>query len=162
VKIPLAEDFMICNYKQMEAAQSVWTERRALIWPVLMAGTITWCSGFAVVNVKITAFAPDKVGHFAIYGMLATAVVRLPALARWPVLGAWWAIAITSAYGLGDEFRQSFTIMRMFEWADWLADSLGAGLAVGLYLGWARYRRLLETPLKFKQNQPKTGATVRK
>ena len=92
---------MICNYKQMEAAQSVWTERRALIWPVLMAGTITWCSGFAVVNVKITAFAPDKMGHFAIYGMLATAVVRLPALARWPVLGAWWAIAITSAYGLG-------------------------------------------------------------
>jgi len=145
---------MIGNCSLMDAAQSHWRERRAVAWPVLLAGTITWCSGFAVVNIAVTAFAADKVGHFAVYGTLATAVVRLPALARWPFLGAWWALVLTSAYGLGDEFRQSFTIIRMFEWADWLADSLGAGLAVGLYLHGTSYRRLLETPLKFKRTKP--------
>jgi len=126
-------------------------------WPFVLAGTITLCSGFAAVSVEINWIAPDKAGHFAVYGALATALVRLPALARWPLLGAWWAILLTSAYGLGDEFRQSLTVVRLFEWDDWLADTLGAAVAVALYLRWARYRRLMETPVHFRWAKSGSG-----
>ena len=112
------------------------------------------CSGFPAAVPTFEWLAPDKVGHFAAYGALATTMVRLPAMARWWLLGGWWAILLTSAYGLGDEFRQSFTIVRLFEWDDWVADTVGAAAAVTLYLRWAGYRRLLETPILFKRAKP--------
>lgn len=138
-------------------APNVASKRRDLLWPFLLAGTITWCSGRAVVQIDLAWLSIDKIGHFAIYGALATAVVRLPALSRWPLLGAWWAILLASAYGLGDEVRQSFTIVRLFEWADWVADTLGAALAVWLYLRRPRYRRWLETSIRFKRAKPGVG-----
>ena len=136
------------------APNSKWQKRRDAAWPFLLAGTITFCSGFPAAVPTIEWFAPDKAGHFAAYGALATALVRIPALARWPLLGAWWTVLPTSAYGLGDEFRQSFTIVRLFEWDDWLADTFGAAVAVALYLRWAGYRRWLETPVLKKRAKP--------
>jgi VanZ family protein len=98
-------------------------------------------------------FEPDKLGHFAAYGALATATIRLPVLARWPLLGLWWALPLASAYGLGDEFRQSLTHgIRSPDWHDWVADTMGAALAVTLYLRWSWYQRLMETPL-FKRRK---------
>ena len=128
--------------------------RRETLWPFLLAGTITFCSGYAAVHLENDWLAPDKVGHFALYGALATALVRVERLRRWVLLGGWWAILLASAYGLGDEFRQSFTIVRLFEWDDWIADTLGAALAVALYLRWPSYRRLLETPILRKRPKP--------
>lgn len=84
----------------------------------------------------------DKLSHFCVFGLLATLVVRAPGLKRW-----WWAVAVVSAFGISDEFRQSFTPGRSVEFADWLADTSGAALAVTLYTFWSWYRRLLETPL---------------
>ena len=49
-----------------------------------------------------------------------------------------------SLFGVADEFRQSFTPGRSVEFADWVADSLGAGAGVLLYTFWPFYRRLLE------------------
>lgn len=126
---------------------SRWKPRRETIWPFLLGGTITFCSGYAAVHLESDWFAPDKVGHFALYGALATAIARHPGLSRWPWLGAWWAIVLASAYGLGDEFRQSLTIVRLFEWDDWIADTLGAALAVALYLRWPWYRSWMERPV---------------
>jgi hypothetical protein len=40
------------------------------------------------------------------------------------------------------------------EFDDWLADTLGAALAVILYLRWTSYRRLLETPVG-RRRQPR-------
>ncbi len=125
--------------------------RRETLWPFLLAGTTTWCSGHPATLPEVSWLAVDKVGHFALYGALATAIVRHPALVRWPWLGLWWALPLASAYGLGDEFRQSFTIVRMFEWADWVADTVGAVVAVSLYIRWPWYRRLMEMPLWKKQ-----------
>jgi VanZ family protein len=59
---------------------------------------------------------------------------------------------LASAYGLGDEFRQSLNFYRSYDLADWAADTLGAVVAVTLYLRWSWYRRLLERPL-FKRRQ---------
>ena len=89
----------------------------------------------------------DKVAHFGVYGLLATLVVRL---GRGP-WSAWIALAVVSAYGVSDEWHQSFTPGRSVEFADWLADTLGAALAIVLYRRWAWYRARLETPLGRKR-----------
>ncbi len=54
------------------------------------------------------------------------------------------AALIASLYGGFDEVRQSFTPGRSVELADWLADTLGAWVAVLVYARWHSYRRLLE------------------
>jgi hypothetical protein len=64
------------------------------------------------------------------------------------VLGGWWALILASAYGMGDEFRQNLTHgVRSPDWHDWLADTIGAVVAVTLYLRWDGYRRLMEFPV---------------
>jgi VanZ family protein len=122
--------------------------RRELVWPVLLAGTITLCSGYPAAVPEMGWFEPDKVGHFAAYGALATAIARHPALTRWQTIGAAGAILLASLYGLGDEFRQSLTGgVRQYDLADWAADTVGAFVAVVLYVRWTKYRRWLETPV---------------
>ena len=127
---------------------------REALWPFIIAGTTTWCSGYPATLPEVHWLAVDKVGHFGLYGALATSIVRIPAVQRWPILAGWWALLLASAYGLGDEFRQSFTIVRMFEWDDWVADTVGAVTAVILYLRWAWYRRLMETRLLRRRPKP--------
>jgi len=127
-----------------------------MVWPVVLAGTITLCSGYPAAVPEMKWFEPDKLGHFAAYGVLATAIVRHPALTRWQTLGAAGAILLASAYGLGDEFRQGLTTVRLFEWNDWVADTLGAITAVVLYLRWGGYQRLLERPVRFWRPKPQS------
>lgn len=90
----------------------------------------------------------DKLVHFTIFGLLATTVVRCPGVRRYRN-----AIIAVSLFGIADEFRQSFTPGRYVEFADWLADTAGALTAVSLYVYWARYRRLLEMPLRLFARQ---------
>ena len=129
------------------------TIRRETLWPFLLAGTITWCSGHAATLPEVEWVIPiDKVGHWGLYGALATAIVRHPSSSRWPWLGGWWAILLASAYGLGDEFRQGLTEgIRQYDLMDWAADTSGAVTAIVLYLRWPFYRRLMETPLRRKK-----------
>ncbi len=82
----------------------------------------------------------DKIGHFAVYGLLGTLLCRLGQGWR----GALWAVIATSAFGASDEWHQSFVPGRSVEFMDWVADSLGAVLAVSLYAGWRPYRQWLE------------------
>lgn len=132
--------------------------RRETLWPFFLAGSITLCSGFPATVPEMGWLEVDKLGHFAAYGALATAILRHPAFLRRPVLGAWGAFLLASGYGLGDEFRQAWGGVRMFEWADWTADTVGAAVAVMLYLRWAAYRRLLEKPViqRRKEQVPST------
>ena len=97
----------------------------------------------------------DKVVHFSIYGLLATLVVRLRTGRRAALL----SILIVSLYGITDEWHQSFTPGRSVEVADWLADTLGAALAVAMYTGWTAYRSWLEKPL-WKKRQIEKRATA--
>jgi VanZ family protein len=130
-----------------------FTLQRATLLPFLLAGTITWSSGYPAAVPDLGWLQPDKLGHFAAYGALATAIIRHPKLARWPLLGLWWALPLASLYGLGDEFRQSLNYYRSYDLADWAADTVGATVAVTLYLRWPAYRRLLEKPVIRRQKE---------
>uniref|UniRef100_UPI00404A5C3C VanZ family protein n=1 Tax=Cephaloticoccus sp. TaxID=1985742 RepID=UPI00404A5C3C len=125
------------------------------LWPVLLALTIVVASGRgSVAAPNIIDF--DKAAHFSIYGLLATLVAR----AGFPERRRWWAILIVSLFGLTDEWHQSFTPGRSVEIADWVADTLGAILAVALYVHWQGYHRLLETPLGRKKARVENRAGV--
>lgn len=84
----------------------------------------------------------DKVAHALVFGLLGTLIARTQPPQRW-----WLGMVLASLYGLVDETRQSFTPGRSVEFADWVADTLGAVLAVGLYMRWTAWRRLLEWKL---------------
>jgi VanZ family protein len=128
--------------------------RRDLAWPCLLAGTLTLCSGYQAAVPDIIDI--DKFGHFGAYGALATAIVRIPELKRWRGLGCWWALVLASAYGMGDEFRQSLTHgIRTPDWHDWLADTIGAITAVSLYVLWPWYHRVMEWPVLKKRAKPR-------
>lgn len=132
-----------------------WKPRREELWPFLLAATITWCSGHPAALPEVSGLEVDKIGHFGLYGALATAIIRHPKLLRWPWLGLWWALPLASAYGMGDEFRQSLTEgVRSCDWHDWLADTIGAAVAVSLYIRWPWYRRLMEAPVFRRQKPP--------
>jgi VanZ family protein len=81
----------------------------------------------------------DKNVHAALFAGLAVLVVRA-------LSGGWGrrvtfgvalaSVAIATAYGVSDEFHQSFVPLRQSEAMDVLADAAGAGAAAfGLY-GW--------------------------
>lgn len=114
---------------------------RRWIWPLLLATTIVMASGRSqvaappVVNI-------DKLSHFAVFGLLATLFARTQPPRRW-----WWGVVLASAFGISDEWHQSFTPGRSVEFADWVADTTGAIVAVSVYARWAFYRRALERNL---------------
>ncbi len=111
---------------------------------LLLASMIVLASGRSQVAAPPGVPGVDKIGHFAVFGLLATLVVRSPGWRRaWPLSAA----ALVSFFGMSDEFHQSFTPGRFVEFADWVADTLGAALAVTLYCKWTLYRRALEWSL---------------
>jgi VanZ family protein len=86
---------------------------------------------------------PDKLVHGALYGVLAWLLHRafdqgasLPAARRTGLL----VFTIASLFGAVDEWHQEFLPGRSAETADWIADSIGAGIAV-LAFQTARRRR---------------------
>ncbi|MDB6095316.1 MAG: VanZ family protein [Verrucomicrobia bacterium] len=118
----------------------------AWIWPVALATTIFFASARS--HVAGPAFqSSDKIVHFLVYGLLGSLVCRLGQ--GWRSVG--WAVLIVSGFGATDEWHQYYTPGRSAEVADWVADTLGAALATSLYVGWPRYRRLLEFPLGRKR-----------
>lgn len=123
------------------------TERARWAYPLALAAVIVFASSQSHVP-GVGAPGGDKVIHFAVFGLLATLTVR-----ALPRSVAWFAVVAVSLFGATDEWHQSFTPGRQMDWADWVADTLGALVAVLAYLRWAAYRRLLETRM---------GATSRK
>jgi VanZ family protein len=130
-------------------------ERWAVAWPLVLTAVVTWESVSAVPSVGPPWLSFDKLAHFGVFGLLATTIARLEAAKRWPLLGPLWAIILVSVYGMAIEILQSFTPMRSMEYGDWVADTLGAALAVVLYLRWTWYRRLLERPAGWRRRQPR-------
>jgi len=83
-------------------------------------------------------------GHAIGYALLAALVLRALAGAKWEhVRGAlaWRALLFSSAYGITDEFHQSFVSNRTPDALDWAADTAGAAFAVLLVMRIALARR---------------------
>lgn len=85
----------------------------------------------------------DKGVHACVYAVLAALLLRG---ARWPRgVQAWWAACSASVYGISDELHQYFVPGRSCDVFDWVADTTGACLCVGL---WLRLHPWLHTRLQ--------------
>ena len=83
-------------------------------------------------------------GHVLGYALLGTLILRALARAEWGHVGgalAWRALLVSSAYGVTDEFHQSFVRSRTPDVLDWMADTAGAAFAVLLVMRIALARR---------------------
>lgn len=83
-------------------------------------------------------------GHFVGYALLGALALRGFARARWGGVAnapAAWAVVVSSAYGITDEFHQSFVPGRQASVEDWVADTLGALTGVLLAMLAARVIR---------------------
>jgi VanZ family protein len=87
---------------------------------------------------RVRAPGPDWGLHAAAYCVLGLLLAR----ALWPAgprgLGLGLVTALCLAYGLGDEWHQSFVPGRTAEGGDVVADTLGGGLGALLYAWWRR------------------------
>jgi VanZ family protein len=83
----------------------------------------------------------DKAGHAVLYGALAVLVAMVVALRRpdryliggLSLLACVWIVIGVSALGAFDEITQPLT-NRILDWSDWVADTVGAALAVALFV----------------------------
>jgi VanZ family protein len=114
----------------------------AWIWPAALAATIIFASSRSRVSTPDFEDS-DKVVHFLVYGLLASLVCRLGVGWR----AALWATLAVSVFGATDEWHQGFIPGRDSSVMDWMADTIGAALAVTVYTAWPWYRRLMEFPL---------------
>ncbi|MDP2300717.1 MAG: VanZ family protein [Coriobacteriia bacterium] len=81
-----------------------------------------------------------SLGHLVVYAVLG-ALYYAALAGRLPVgRAALIAIALASAYGITDEFHQSFVPGRVPDPVDWLVDTTGAALAVAALVVIGRWR----------------------
>jgi VanZ like family len=76
--------------------------------------------------------------EYAIFGAVLYAALRLD---HPPARAAVLAIALASAYGITDEWHQSFVPMRTPDPVDWLLDTTGATIAVLAAVALERFAR---------------------
>jgi VanZ family protein len=119
------------------------TTAKVTAWVLLAlyAGVIFYLSHQPTLPIPMRFAHQDKVMHFCAYfllGLLAAhAMGGLPVKQRF-----WWALALASAYGVSDEFHQSFVPGRSVDLLDWVADTAGAWCGALTYLRAWRYRQL--------------------
>ena len=115
-----------------------------LLYPVILTLCIVNLSGTE--NPATPGGIPyfDKLAHFCVFGLLATVIFRIIPPPSRHFQSALAVIGLVSIFGLSDEIHQSFTPDRTVEFADWVADTLGALVAVVAYWEWEAYYRLME------------------
>lgn len=94
---------------------------------------IYWLSDQSSLPVPQVFSFQDKILHAGAYfimGLLAWRSFKY--LLNEPIILALLSIAFCSLYGISDEWHQSFVEGRFSDFADWVADTSGAGLAVFL------------------------------
>jgi VanZ family protein len=116
----------------------------ASLWIPVVAymGMLYWFSSWTDVP-DAPAGLSDKHIHFALYAGLAAVSGRALARGQWrqlTLVSALGATAIASAYGVFDEFHQTWVPGRMFEIADMIVDTLGALAASAALWAWSIIR----------------------
>jgi VanZ family protein len=113
---------------------------RARVWLALIAALVIFESSCSRVALPEHIFGIDKIGHFLLYGLLATHFHR----AGFTKGRLWLSILAMSLFGASDELHQHFTPGRTMDVYDWLSDTLGSALAIALHDHFRSYRRLLD------------------
>ena len=127
--------------------------KRHTIWPCALVISIYAASSQSTLTVPDVGVSYDKLAHLLVFGLLATAVLRIPYVINKGWHGVLFTILVVSGYAILDEFRQSLTPGRAVELNDWIADTLGAILASILYLKWQRYRQFWEYSIPLRRRQ---------
>jgi VanZ family protein len=86
----------------------------------------------------------DHTGHFVGYGLLGALVLRALSVGRWggvTARSAALAWLLSTAYGVSDEWHQSFVPGRSPAFDDVVADALGAAAAIAGIVAAAAIRR---------------------
>lgn len=103
---------------------------------ILYCGLIYWLSDQSALPAPQLFDNQDKLQHFLAYfamGVFAwRAFAHKPWRREWVFLGAF---GFCGAYGLSDEWHQSFVVGRDASGLDWLADCMG-GLVAALSCYW--------------------------
>ena len=92
---------------------------------------------------RVVRDASDLLLHFVAYAGLAVLVIRAIASGRWSALTlgsflkAW---SVSAGYGVTDEVHQYFVPGRYASVADWVADALGAAVALAIVAAFRRIR----------------------
>lgn len=108
----------------------------ALGWAALLAGVA------GATDLPQTPPVPhfDKMAHFGGYAVLGALLgIGWRFAGRWPARG--WLLAFALVLGASDEIRQARMPERHAEFADWVADALGAatGLLIATRIGRGRH-----------------------
>ena len=130
------------------AFASAWLP--VLVWMVLIL-SLSGQSGLPVRTNPATGetirttYVTAKLAHLAEYGVLGGLLFRAArapggGLAVTPARAGVWAVVAASAFGAGDELRQSFVPARAASLVDIVIDAASALLAVGGWLAWQRRR----------------------
>jgi hypothetical protein len=125
----------------MAAIGRGWQKRRGLLLDVaptaFALAVMFWAGLIPLKSLPGPDFAlADKVWHAAAFGGLAGLMSRAFVYFGRPALrAARDASVVAIALGGLLEILQSFTAYRSADWADWLADAIGVGLAYAVLRG---------------------------
>jgi VanZ family protein len=127
--------------------------RRTLLsaWlpPTLYCVLIWWLSSRVLDEYRLVELVPlrDRGVHFLEYAALGFMIARAVQLTWGPrgMRGSMFAVLLSVALGLLDEFHQLFVPGRTGEIMDLIADGAGVCVAVGLHALWTT--RPLQTPV---------------
>lgn len=114
-----------------------------LLWipPIAWAALLFVLSGGNPPQVAPPIPYVDKVAHFVAYSAFGVLLAR--AMAAGAPGGRRTIVAaglIATAYGITDEYHQSFTPGRFVEVADAVADALGGFAGAAAFVAWSRRR----------------------
>jgi VanZ family protein len=135
--------------------------RRVSLWlpPVLYMLLIFYLSSQPEPLPILTQNVWDKAIHFPEYFLLCALLFRaLRGEGQAMLPAALVALVLTSAYGVSDEFHQSFVPQRVADFYDWLADTTGATAAAVIFSTASRLRRPPRRSPPDQSDRPTTPA----
>lgn len=115
--------------------------RRAWLWGPPLAWMAVIFAASSITDVpELPGGFSAPVGHFVGYAVLSLLVVRALTGNRWT--GVTWRVAlsavlVSTAYGISDEWHQSFVPGREPDPLDVLVDAAGASSAAGAVWAWS-------------------------
>lgn len=104
------------------------TDSRKLLPPLLWAGVIISATSIPGNRISLpdSLVSLDKLAHFGLYAVFGWLLARH----GFGVAGRWTssalALIVASGFGVVDEWHQQYIPGRSTEFADWVADTLGA------------------------------------